>query len=120
MDAEYIDTLPFNVFKGGYAGTVLLHRDTMPLAANVNREMVIVTDGCNAIGGDIYADQACTLQLSVSPDGDNYGMPSELNVPAGEMVRFEYPGLFARTVKLVATNGATPMTVFRLFVRGGS
>jgi urease beta subunit len=72
------------------------------------------------LAGDIYADQACTLQLSVSPDGDNYGTPSELDVPAGENVRFEYSGLFSRTVKVVVTNGAIEMTAFRLFIRGGA
>lgn len=103
-----------------WAGSKLLHRDVTPLAAAATRTAVIQTRHISDLGGHIYADQACTMKLYTSPDGDNYGSPAELAVAAGVTVPFEYPGLFARTVKIEVVNGATPMAAFRLFVRGAA
>lgn len=116
MDNELISPHP----TGAFAGSVLIHRDVVPLAGAATRTAVLLSDAIGSIGGDIYADQACTMNVYISPDGDNYGDPSVLTVAAGQKVRFEYPELFSRTIKVEVVNGATPMTAFRLFIRGGA
>lgn len=119
MEPEIITTNPTSVFGPGYVGTVLLYKDLAPLGSNETRTGIIIVNAVSSIGGDIYADKDCVLKLSVSPDGDNYGAPAEVSVAAGETVRFEYPELFSRTVKVDVVNGAAAMGAFRLFVRGG-
>lgn len=122
MEAEVISPNPFlgANLAGGYAGTVLLHRDLVPLAAGGNRAKELSVAGCGSVGGHIYADQACTMKFYTSPDGDNYGAATELAVAAGQTVPFEYLHLFSRTVKIEVVNGAAPMAAFRLYVRGGA
>jgi plastocyanin len=119
MEPEIIIANPTSVFGPGYVGTVLLHKDTAPLGSNETRSQVILVNAVSSIGGDIYADKDCVLKVYTSPDGDNYGVPSEVSVAAGETVRFEYPELYSRTVKVDVVNGAVAMGAFRLFVRGG-
>lgn len=111
---------PEVIREPGAFASQLLHRDTDPLDAAETRETVIDVRNLGSVGGHIYADQACTMKFYTSPDGDNYGTPAELAVAAGQTVPFEYPRLFSRTVKVEVVCGATPMTAFRLFVRGGS
>lgn len=112
-----------NLWRPGpnkFAGTVLMHRDISPLSASETRGVVIETRNIRDLGGHIYADQACAMKFYTSPDGDNYGTPAELAVAAGQTIPFEYERIFSRTVKIEVVNGATPMTAFRLFVRGGA
>jgi hypothetical protein len=109
-----------DVSPAPWAGSKLLHSDTTPLTANATRTAIIQTRNVSDIGGHIYADQACTMRFYTSPDGDNYGTASELAVAAGQTIPFEYPKVYSRTVKIEVVCGATPMTAFRLYVRGGA
>jgi hypothetical protein len=122
MEQEIISTHPFlqAELSGGFPGSILLHRDVTPLDLEDARTAVILTHGCNSIGGDIYADQACTLKVYTSADGDNFGTPALVAVPAGQPLRFEYPGLFCRAVKVEVANNGAAMTEFRLYIRGGA
>lgn len=111
--------LPGNDVAVGYAGTILLHKDIVPLGSNETRAQVIIVNSVSGIAGDIYADRVCVLSISISPDGNIFGSPAQMHIPAGEIVRFEYPRLYCQAVKFEIVNGADAMGEFRLFVRGG-
>lgn len=111
---------PEVIREPGAFASQLLHRDTDPLAASETRSATIDIRNLGSIGGDIFADQACSMKFHTSPDGDNYGTPTELAVAAGEGIRFEYVRIAARAIKVEVVNGATPMTAFRLYIRGGA
>lgn len=66
--------------------------------------------------GGVFADQDGTLTIEVSDDGTNWAdFGSPVSVSASTWTSFSTtPG--AALTKVVYTNGATPQTVFRLYI----
>ncbi len=66
--------------------------------------------------GSVFADQDGTLQVEVSDDGTNWAdYGSAVDVTANTWASFSTT-LGAALTRVVYTNGATPQTVFRLYV----
>jgi uncharacterized protein YmfQ (DUF2313 family) len=112
--------LPGGDVAVGYAGTILLHKDTAPLVSQETRVKELTVYAVSGIAGDIYADKTCLMKISTSPDGSLFGTPEQVLISAGDTVRFEYPRLYCQAVKIEVVNGGEAMGEFRLFVRGGA
>ncbi|MGE4544229.1 MAG: hypothetical protein AB7D06_08970 [Pedobacter sp.] len=103
---------------GPFPGTVLLHKDTTPLAVNETRTAEIEISHCSKLGGSLYADQACTLNLYYGQDAVNYGPAESQSVSAGQTIEWDADPVYNRALKIEIVNGATEMTAFRNHIRG--
>lgn len=77
------------------------------------------TDRADSITGSVWADQAGTLYIEQSPDGQNWDISEEVTVTAGDGQGFS-KSLYGPYVRLRYVNGGTDQGAFRLYSRFGS
>lgn len=116
------NTLP--AFSGS---TLLVHpgdiaSGVLPLAASGAWSHEVDARLCSTIGGDILADQACTLNIYFG-QADQAGViawsdAESLSISASTLTPFSASDLFCSHVKIEVVNGGTQMDSLQIFVRG--
>lgn len=77
------------------------------------------TDRADSIVGLVFSDQAGTVHIEQSADGQNWDWDDTVAVVASTGNKFSFP-LFAPYVRVRYVNGGTNQTVFRLHARFSS
>lgn len=75
-----------------------------------------VTDRADNISGSVYSDQAGTIFIEQSHDGENWDISTDYAVSADDGKGFSEP-LYAPYVRIRYVNGGTDQGVFRLYSR---
>ena len=98
-------------YRMAYIGT------TSPLGANATYVSdAKVTDRADNISGSVFADQAGTIYIEQSYDGQNWDISTDYSVSANDGKGFN-ESLYAPYVRVRYVNGGTAQGAFRLYTR---